>query len=148
MDENERAQIEDTAKRLGWAPKDKYKGPEGKWRDAPDYIEFVNNEFPVLRERLRTVTTRNAELETTNRTLTGQIGELSQTIDDFRLFSDKREERAYKRARKALEDEMDAAVDASNPQGYKDAKRRLDTLDEEARDQAEEDRKVRQRNGE
>src|SRR5262245_59472954 len=103
MDEIERTQVEDTAKRLGWAPKDKYRGPAEKWRDAPEYIEFVNKEFPVLRERVQMLARRNGDLETTNRQLSGQIGELNQTIDDFRIFNDKREERAYQRARKAIE---------------------------------------------
>ena len=135
--------IEDTAKRLGWSPKDKYRGPEGKWKDAPEYIEFVNSEFPVMRERLRTVTTRNAELERQASVAINEVGELKTTLEEFKVFSEKRDQRAYLKARKDLQAEMDAAVDASNPQAYKEAKRSLEELDDEARAAAVEEQKTR-----
>lgn len=142
-DETERAAIEEQARRLGWAPKDKFRGPESKWRDAPEYIEFVNSEFPVLRERVRTLSTRNAQYEQDNSHLRGQIGELNQTLQDFRIFSDKRDERAYKKARADIQREMDAAVDRSDPTAYREAKGKLEDLDAEAREAAEEEARLR-----
>src|SRR3990167_11350041 len=45
-------EIEAVARRLGWRPEDQFKG-KGQWLPPGPYVEKVNTEIPVMRERLR-----------------------------------------------------------------------------------------------
>lgn len=41
------------ARRLGWRPREEFRGPQSQWLPVDLFLERVNNEIPVLRERLR-----------------------------------------------------------------------------------------------
>jgi hypothetical protein len=81
--------VEDRARRMGWVPKDEFRGDETRWVDAAAFVERGDNELPILRER--------------NRKLDGKIAQLETTIRDFAKYHEKTAEREHKRALKEVE---------------------------------------------
>ncbi len=49
-----RGDVTGLASRLGWKPKEEWRGAEDKWLDAPDYIGEFEREAPKIKERVRT----------------------------------------------------------------------------------------------
>ena len=88
--------VEERATRMGWSPKDQFRGPADKWVDAATYVKNGEEALPILRERLR-------KLERTNI-------ELSQSVTDLREMNDKTFARAYDKAKKDLQAEIRAAA--------------------------------------
>lgn len=62
--------VEDTARAMGWRPKEEYKGDQGKWKDAATFVADGQNFIPFLRKELRTVRDENGQLR-------GQIQQLT-----------------------------------------------------------------------
>lgn len=125
------------ARRMGWKPKDEYRGPPGRWRDAKTFVEHGENELPVLRERLREIDRRGADTEAK---LTKELTETRQKLDEaaevmveLRDMVKRGEERGYAKAKSELEAQMAAAVETSDIARFNAAKTQLDALDEGAR---------------
>lgn len=55
--------VESRARAQGWVPKDEFRGPADRWRDAADFVKRGDEELPILRERNRTLERRMAALE-------------------------------------------------------------------------------------
>lgn len=87
---------EERAVRMGWSPKDKYRGDPARWVDAATYIKNGEEALPILRERLK-------KLERTNI-------ELSQSVTSLREMNDKTFATAYARAKRELEGELKVAT--------------------------------------
>lgn len=51
------------ARAMGWVPKDEFRGPPEKWRDAAEFVKVGEEALPVVRERLRDTTRKLSELE-------------------------------------------------------------------------------------
>jgi hypothetical protein len=79
------------ARRLGWVPKEEFKGNLEQWRDADEFLhrgEEIHGYLKADLDRLHnTLTQRDRELV-----------EIRQTMDEFRKFHNETESRAYKRA--------------------------------------------------
>ncbi len=45
--------VESRARAQGWVPKEEFRGPPEKWRDAGEFVRHGEENLPVLRERLR-----------------------------------------------------------------------------------------------
>lgn len=126
-------ELEDRARRQGWKPKEEYRGPAGRWRDAKTFLEHGENEWPILRERLREGDKRaaereaklTAELEDTKKKLT----ETSEVMVEMRDLQLKSEERAYLRAKREIEDKMQRAVETSDLPTYHAARQDLDQVE-------------------
>jgi hypothetical protein len=110
------------AQRMGWVPKDKFRGDPSRWVDAKQFVERGESELPILRERLRNADEQLKEL-----------GELKETVKDFRGYMTKAEERAYKRARAELEDEKKAAKDAGDFDRFEAVDGEIKKLDADAK---------------
>lgn len=50
-----KAAVEARASRLGWVPKDKFKGDPKRWRDASEFLAINDESAPVAKERLTKV---------------------------------------------------------------------------------------------
>lgn len=127
------AAIESRARRMGWRPKDEFRGDPNRWTDATTFVDRGENELPVLRERYRALDDRFAKLETTTgetaKEMTARLKAMSSTFDEFREFSKRGEERAYARAKAELEARMAAAVQTADTAQFTVAKNELDALD-------------------
>lgn len=54
------------ARAQGWVPKEEFRGPAEKWRDADEFVRRGEEELPILRERSRTLERKLAEVEREN----------------------------------------------------------------------------------
>lgn len=64
------SEIEDTAKGMGWIPKDQFRGDQTKWTDAETFVSRGQNFIPFMKKELRSVKGENDQLRGEIRQLT------------------------------------------------------------------------------
>jgi len=116
--------LEARARRMGWVPKEEYRGPEDNWRSAEEFIEVGENELPVLKERLRKSDSQVVDL-------TRKIGDLEATMKEFAEHHSKVEQRAQARAVKELKAEQRKAVEEGDTATFDKIDREIDDLSKE-----------------
>lgn len=116
------AAIEARARLQGWKPRSEYHGPEGQWRDAKEFVTRVDEEMPLLRERFRRM---EAQFTTTLAHQAQGQAAMAEMTDRLR----KADERAYKRARRDLEAQRVAAVEAGDTSEFGRVDKELQELD-------------------
>lgn len=97
-DPNEAIELEALA--MGWKPRDGFKGDESKFVDAAEYVRRGKEIMPFLRKELATSTAK--------------ISKLEKTLERFAEHHSKTEMRAYEKARRDLEAELDQAATAGD----------------------------------
>lgn len=97
------AEVEARALRMGWQPREKYRGPADKWVPAEEFIERGERMMPLLLERNRSLDRTVANLE---RQLAEQGGTLASLVKSTR----RAEEVGYKRAMRELQERRAKAV--------------------------------------
>lgn len=112
---------EDRARRMGWVPKEEFKGNPSRWSDAETWISRTENEMPVLRGTL-------SRLERQNRDLTTRLDETSRTVGEIRDFYSRSEERAYTRAKSELEEKFREKVGQADTAGADAIRRQIEDL--------------------
>lgn len=127
------------AVRLGWVPRDEFRGDPARWTDYPAFLERGEQMLPIANERVRKLDDR---LGTTERllkdalgkldTVTGQLKESRDTFVEFRQSTANVERRAYERARTELLAEREEAVKAADPAAFREADAKLAELDKTA----------------
>jgi hypothetical protein len=100
----ERAEVEARAGRMGWQPREKYRGPANRWVDADEYVERGERMLPLLQERNRTLDRSVADL-------TRQNGEITQTLSTLVQTTRNAERVGYARAMRELKARRDKAID-------------------------------------
>lgn len=123
--------VEARARRMGWRPREEYRGDPERWVTAEEYIEKGENELPILRERLRTGDRR---LDQAERALTGVQNELKETkavLTEFRDFASRGEKRAYERAVTDLEERHRKQVSEADVPGAEATMREIKQLEQE-----------------
>jgi hypothetical protein len=110
--------VEERAQRMGWVPKEDFRGDEEKWVDADKFVERADNEMPILRER--------------NRKLDKELADVKKTMKDFTSYHQRTEERAYKRAKAELESKMTEAVKDGDVEAYTAAQAEVRELEKDA----------------
>jgi hypothetical protein len=56
-------EVESRARAQGWVPKEEFRGPEDKWRDAEAFVRHGEETLPILRERNKELARRLANFE-------------------------------------------------------------------------------------
>jgi hypothetical protein len=92
------------AEKMGWTPKDQFKGDPDKWRPADEFVERGENMLPLLRSQVK----RQER----------QIAELSATVKDFTEHLSKTEKRAYDKALADLKEARAAAIKAGDGETF------------------------------
>ena len=129
---NEQAvDIEARAFRMGWRPKDQYKGPEAEWIPAEQFVERVMENVPVLKRTIKTMDERFARQEK-------EFGELKQTFSDYREFATRAEQRAYEKAKKDLMAQRDVAIQHADVDTVRQVETQIAELDKTAKPPATE----------
>lgn len=121
-----RNDYEERASRMGWVPQEKFRGDPERWVDAKTFVEKGENELPILRERLRDSLRKQDES-------VRKLDELQETVKEFRGYMTQAEERAYKRAKRDLEEQRNAAKDAGDFDRYDKVTQELTELDTSAK---------------
>src|SRR6266851_3252569 len=113
--------VEDRARRMGWVPKEEFKGNPSRWSDASTWVERTENEMPVLRGTL-------GRLEKQNRDLRGKLDETSRTVGELRDFYARSETRSYERAKRELQTQFNEKVGAADIAGAEAVRREIEEL--------------------
>lgn len=130
------SEIEKTARRLGWRPESEWDDTRGtrrppKFLSAEEYIAKVENDVPVLRERLRHQDQQIGALDTKVTDLSGKLGESTALIKTLVEQNKSVGKRAYEKAKRDLAAEKLAAVSAADTEAYAAAEAREQALEEE-----------------
>lgn len=136
----ETSDIEARARRNGWRPEADWRGPAGRWLTADAYMEKIETEAPVLKERLRflgdEVAKRDRDLHQLSTTLSQQtatIKEQGEVLRDLHRRTQRQEVKSYEERRSELRAKMRAARDSASNAEYDAAEAALDRLDAEHR---------------
>lgn len=125
-------EIEAVARRLGWRPEDQFKG-KGQWLPPGPYVEKVNTEIPVMRERLRyqddQIAKRDREITNLTTTFTARFDEQSKVLGEVKTFYQSQAQQAYDRAARDIEAKKKAAVASADTAAYDDAEAERAALD-------------------
>lgn len=131
--------IEERARRIGWVPKDEFRGDPDKWSPAADFLERGERTLPILLERNRKIDDKLGRVETENKALKKQLDEMNGTLKEardtfveFRQSTANVERRAHERAREELREEMKTAVKSADLAAYDLAEAKLTELDKTA----------------
>lgn len=69
------------ARAMGWVPKEEYRGPAERWKDASTFVKDGEENLPVLRERLRDTTRKFSELENQTRRQQADFNERAARLE-------------------------------------------------------------------
>ena len=110
-------EIEEKARKMGWTPKDEFRGDPAKWRDAEEFVDRGENMLPILR---KTVEKQQREM-----------AELQKSILEMREYHSKTEQRAYAKAYGELKAKQMEAVAAGNTEVFQQIDQEIESLQEE-----------------
>lgn len=111
------------AQRLGWVPKEQFKGNPEQWRDADEFLKRGEEIHGYLKADLdRLHSTLNAKDR--------EIAEIRSTMEEFRKFHNETESRAYKRAIDELKQLKATAVEQGDGQKVVEIDDQIDQLKE------------------
>jgi len=96
------------ARRLGWLPKEEFKGDVEHWRSAEDFLERGERLLPLLQRDNDKLHRRLTELE-------GTLRETREASKELLDFTSKSEERAYKKALAELQAKAEQAAANADP---------------------------------
>lgn len=120
----ELSEAEQKASRLGWVPKDQFKGDPEKWRPAEEFLDRGMNMLPLLQRD-------NDRLHKGMSRLEKRLEEQARTFEEFQKYNEKAEERAYRRAKAELEAKLEASVQTGDVAAAKQATQELADLETE-----------------
>jgi len=115
QEHDEKAQPSDTEKRalrMGWRPKDEFKGDPSRWIDAESFVGRTESELPIALGTIKTLERRLADTE--------------ETIKRFADYAKSTEERAFKRALKELQTKQRQAVEEGDTAKFDEAQKEID----------------------
>ncbi len=121
-DDSVSPEIEEKARKMGWTPKDEFRGDPEKWRGAAEFVDRGENMLPIMRKKA----------EQQDR----KIADLQQTIKDFVEHSTKADKIAFERALKVLKAEQVEAVASGNADKFVEVDEKIADLHKEANEKA------------
>ena len=92
----EPSEVEQKALKMGWTPKDQFKGDPEKWRPADEFVDRGENMLPIIK----------AQVKRQDR----EIAELKETLQKFGEYHTKTEHRAYEKAFNDLREQRAQAI--------------------------------------
>lgn len=121
--------VEERAERMGWTPKDKFKGDPGKWIDAETFVQRGEEFVPFLKAN-------NKSLEKSLHAAEARIKDFEKTLKEFGEYHSRTEQRAYAAALRELESRQDRAVAEGDTNAVRQITREIAQLDKEVRQEA------------
>lgn len=110
--------VEDKARRLGWRPKEEFRGDETRWIDADTFVKRGEEVLPII--------------QANNKALEKEVANLKKTLKEFSAHHSQVEQRAYKAALRDLEARQAAAVEANDLGEVREITREIADLGREA----------------
>lgn len=128
-------EIEARARRMGWKPKEEFRGPDERWTDAASFVEKGISEYPILLDRYKVLDDRAAQTERALREAQGKIGEQTEVLRELAEHNKKAVEAAYKRGKSEIEARMEVAVAHADTDGFRRAQQELTQLEQSKTEQ-------------
>jgi hypothetical protein len=123
-------ETEDKALRMGWVPKDQFKGAPEKWTDAETFIKRGEEFLPFLKAN-------NRKLEKALENATADLAEMKKTLKEFGDFHSKTAQREYERAMDEIGARQTAAAEAGDLEGVRAATKEAVELTAEVKAKSE-----------
>lgn len=114
-------ETETKARRLGWVPKDEFRGDPAKHRSADEFLERGTTILPILQKDNERLHQRLSEVETA-------LKETREASKELLAFTSKSEERAYNRAKAEIEVRIEQGAATADPTAVRQGMRELDAL--------------------
>lgn len=114
----ETVNFETEARKMGWVPKEEFKGDPGKHIDAESFFTRSQELMPILKAA--------------NKQLRERLDKAERMAKQASEFFSKAEERAYNRALSEIRSEQEAAVEAGDLDAHRAASKKLDELEKPA----------------
>lgn len=118
----ELTEVEQKAVKMGWTPKEEFKGDPAKWRSAEEFVDRGENMLPIVKAR---VTAQAKEIE-----------ELRAAMRQFGEYHTKTEQRAYENAMADLRQQRAEAIAAADGAAFDKVDGQIETLRQEIADKA------------
>lgn len=115
---------EEQARRLGWKPKDEFKGDESQWRDWQDFLNEDLSNAPQLKATVKLLKRRLDQADRRAR-------KIEQTLEESKGYWSRTEERAYNKAVADIRKTMRQAAAIGDTETYNEAEAELDEITEE-----------------
>lgn len=122
-------EVETKAREMGWKPKDEWEGDDTGWMEAEAFIERQEN---LTKRADAAAQAENRKLREEIASLKGVQAEMRQTMDEFREFHSKTEQRAYDRALKDIQTKQRQAVESGDTEAFDAAAAEADALMKDA----------------
>jgi hypothetical protein len=116
---------EDRALTMGWTPKEQFKGDPEKWVDAETFVKRGEEFLPFLKAN-------NRRLEQEREKDKKQIERLEKAVKSSIEHMSKADARAYERAKRELEGQLDQAAQAGDAAGVRAVTKELVDLEKDA----------------
>jgi len=113
----EPSQVEQKAIKMGWTPKDQFKGDPAKWRPAEEFVERGENMLPIVKARMAQQAT--------------EIKELKDAMKQFGEYHTKTEQRAYERALTDLREQRAQAIASGDGATFDRVDEQIESLKKE-----------------
>lgn len=136
------SEAETRARRMGWTPEDEWddsamdRRPR-KFLSADEYIEKVESDVPILRERNRYLNGIAEKLEKQLEDATGtikstnsRVAELGELVESLHSQNIEIGKRAYEKAKRDLDAIKRRAVSEADEETYAEAERRLEEIEQ------------------
>lgn len=127
--ERQPSELEQRALRMGWQPKDDFKGDPSKWIDAESFVGRTERELPIAIGTIKNLERRLADSER-------KQAETLETIKSFSEHYKAKEQRAYERAIKDLQREQRAAVEVGDTAKFDSVQAEINDVIKEAKEHA------------
>jgi len=108
------AEIIAKAEKMGWTPRESFKGDPSKWRPADEFVERGENMLPLLRAQ-----SKRQERE---------IADLKAGMKELAEYHSKTEQRAYAKALQDLREQRAAAIAAGDGAAFDKVDGEIDKL--------------------
>lgn len=116
--------VEDKARRLGWRPKEEFKGDPERWTDAETFVRRGDEVLPIVQAN-------NRKLEKALNDARAEIADMKATFTKAQEHFSKAEQRGYKNALADLERQQEAATEIGDVAAVKAATREIADLTRE-----------------
>lgn len=122
-------EVEERARTMGWVPEGEWEGepPKGGFRTAEDFVERGETDPSIARE-----SKRNLELDHRLQETSKTLGEVKQTLADFKDHHTRVEQRAYDRAMADLKAKQRQAVSDGDVEAFDEVAKEAEALAKEA----------------
>lgn len=98
----QRAEVEQRARDMGWAPKENWRGNPNSWIDAPEFVQRGEQVLPILQANLRKGEAKLSTLEQQIQRQAQQLAEANETIKVLTDLGTEQSRAAAKEKRREL----------------------------------------------